>query len=244
MKRSASISLSVAAILFCGSLLVIMRVRRPASNLNNHDGQGQAVSQSPRSGIWSAPSPTPMPRVTGTGNASAGSGSETRTTGAAAIRRNAEMEAMGKRCSDADVNELVRILESDAEGEIIASWGAQHLGLAWARMSPAQVVEAEKALDRSLLRSTPQHLPARESLLALARSNSAYARAAVERTVRLAIQDDNNPDLDNYIRVIGMLKLEQYESRLRRLSASANMFVAGPAKEALRAWQDLSVRGP
>jgi hypothetical protein len=147
--------------------------------------------------------------------------------------RNEAMEMLAGRCSDADINELLSILTDKSEDEVMRSWGAQHIGCSWQRMTNNQIEIARNTLIAVLKSDSMTRLPQRESLFALSRLNDDKSKIAVIEYIKLHIYSCNDSELDNIVRIVGIMRLIEFKDRVLALCGHRLIQVSGAAKEAI-----------
>jgi hypothetical protein len=147
--------------------------------------------------------------------------------------RNEAMEVLSKRCSDSDINELLSILTDKSENEVMASWGAQQIGCSWQRMTAYQIETARSTLITVLRSDSKTRLPQRESLFALSRLNDDESKIVIIKYIKSHIYLDNDSELDNIVRVVGIMRLHEFKDRVLALCGHKMIQVSGAAKEAI-----------
>jgi hypothetical protein len=139
---------------------------------------------------------------------------------------------MAQRGTVEDIDGLVAILATYEDNEIIASWGAQHLGMIWDALSPSDLLRVREVLVKTLNVDSPLCLLRREASFALAQLNDGKARESVTAYVEKHIYSDNDSDLDNVVRVVGLMRLTRFVDRVEALVNHPVIQVSGAAKEA------------
>jgi hypothetical protein len=76
-------------------------------------------------------------------------------------------------------------------------------------------------------------LPQREALLALSRLNDDISITTSIEYIKAHIYSDEDPELDNLVRVVGIMHLHEFDNRIYSLSGHKKIQVSGAAKEAI-----------
>lgn len=149
--------------------------------------------------------------------------------------RNEAMEELARRANSTDVTLLLALLDDQTENDILRSWGAQHIGMAFDRMSSGDVVTATERLWVVAKGSGYPRLARREAVFALAgrADRDPVVLHSLAEHIGEHINDDADSDLDNYARVVGICKFYQFRPRLIALSGHKILQISGAAKESL-----------
>lgn len=146
-------------------------------------------------------------------------------------RRNGDMDRLRAGGQPRAIEILLGIATDPAEDEVMRSWAAQHLGMAWPLMDEDQRIRVRTTLQAMIATPTTTDLPAREALFALAQSDRAADRAIAIAAVDAGLGADDDSRLDLHVRLAGELGLARHRPRAEALTRHPSPAVAGAARE-------------
>ena len=146
--------------------------------------------------------------------------------------RNEDMAEMIRIDPDQAVAVFQAMMDDETEGEVIRSWGPQHVGTSWAALPESLRSSTRDDLIRRSGNPVMPRLVRRECLLALARLGDHSSRGTIAgHWPRLMNPDD--PDLDLLVRLVGLLHIVDHRTTIARWSNHPDIRVRGAVKEAV-----------